>query len=160
MNNEQTYLNDVIDVDMGDCKILDGEQQAYLETDGLGPCVGVAIVIKTIDEKVYRLLGHIIMEEDEPYSFEELKVCSRKIKNMTKDKVKNIEISFTTSQSYRDYSNLTEDERNLLRIIKKEFNFDRKNIKFYYRQQVIISPNGSIFNNFEREEDKNSIRRK
>lgn len=146
--------NNIINVDMGECIILDGESQAYLETDGLGPCVGVAIVVKTIDGKVHRLLGHIVMEEEEAYSFEELKACSKKIKVNTKNKVKDIAISFTTSQSYRNFSNLTEDEVKLFRIIRREFNYNIRNIKFYYQQQVQISPDGSISNNFEKNENK------
>ena len=150
INIDSTSINNnVINVDMGECVILDGESQAYLETDGLGPCVGVAIIIKTIDGKVHRLLGHIIMEEEDSYSFEELKACSKMIKNNTKNNIKDIEISFTTSQSYRDRSNLTEDEITLLGIIRKEFNYSLKNIKFYYTKQVQISPEGLISNDFK-----------
>ncbi len=148
-------VNNVIDVDMGECIVLDGESQEYLETYGLGPCVGVAVVIKTIDEKVHRLLGHIIMQEEQSYSFEELRVCAKKIKANTNGKIKDIEISFITSQSYRNRNNLTEDEIELLRIIRKEFGVSFRNIKFYYRQQVQISPEGLINVNLETIEEKN-----
>ena len=141
--------NNVIIVDMGECVTLDGDSKKYLETYGLGPCVGVVVVIKTIDGKVHRLLGHIVMEEEESHSFEELKVCSRRIKANTKNNIKEIKISFTTSQSYRDRTDLTEDEIRLLGIIKKEFNVNLKSIKFNYSQQVRISPEGSISNDFE-----------
>ena len=75
---------------------------------------------------------------------------------------------FIKNENDKSILNILDNESNVVEKdysyestnLKKEFNFDRKNIKFYYRQQVIISPNGSIFNNFEREEDKNSIRRK
>lgn len=139
----------MIYVDMGECIILNGESKSSLETDGLGPCVGVAIVIKTIDGKVHRLLGHIVMEEEQSQSFQELKVCSKKIKANTKNKIKTIEISFTTSQSFRDRSSFTEDEIKLLAIIKREFNYTYKSIKFYYCQQVQISPNGLISHDFQ-----------
>ena len=153
MNIEPTHLNNVIDVDMGECVILEGGMGNYLETYGLGPCVGVAVVIRTVDGKVHRLLGHIIMEEDESYSFDELKECSKRIKERTNGTMKDIEISFTTTQSYRNRSNLTEDEMKLLRIIRNEFNFNLRDIRFNYSEQVQISPDGLISNYFERDEN-------
>lgn len=151
MNVEPTNnLKRIINVDMGECIVLNGESQAYLETDGLGPCVGVAVVIKTLDDKVHRLLGHIVMEEEESYSFDELKASSRRIKANTKNNIKDIAISFTTTQSFRNRSNLTEDEITLLGIIRKEFNYSIRDIAFNYSQQVQISPDGLITNDLEK----------
>ena len=155
MNVEPTNnLKRIINVDMGECIVLNGESQAYLETDGLGPCVGVAIVIKTIDDKVHRLLGHIVMEEEESYSFDELKASSRRIKANTKNRIKEIEISLTTTQRFRNRSNLSEDEITLLGIIRKEFNYSIRDIKFNYCQQVQISPDGLITNYLEKNDNK------
>jgi len=157
MNDEQIELNNIISVDMGECKILDEKEQKYLETNGLGPCVGVAIVIRTLDGNVHRLLGHIVMEEEDEYSFDELKECIKKIKEKTKNNINSIEISFTTTHSYRNFSFLTEDELKLLKIIRKEFNFSIRDIKFNYYENVQISPDGIITNNSERTDDNKHI---
>ena len=50
-------------VNMWDCKIIDGTTKDHLLTYGLGPCVGVAIVIKSNNWKITRLLAHIDMGE-------------------------------------------------------------------------------------------------
>ena len=142
--------NETIDVEMGECVVLDGESQAFLETCGLGPCVGIAIVIKTLDSKVHRLLGHIVMEEEQSNSFEELRVCAKIINANTKDNVKDIKIAFTTTQSYRDRSNLKDDENKLIKIIKKEFGFRMRDVEFNYSHQVQIAPTGAISTVFEK----------
>lgn len=59
--SEEVNSTNEIDVNMGECKVINGESQQYLKTDGLGPCVGVAIVIKTSDRRVHRLLGDILL---------------------------------------------------------------------------------------------------
>lgn len=144
-NSERGNFVDIIDVEMGECVVLDGESQQYLKTDGLGPCVGIAIVIKTLDEKVHRLLGHIVMEEWQGNSFEELKASSKTLKANTNNNVKSIDIQLVSFLSYRDFNNLTEDEKKLLNIIKKDFEIQRRSdIKFRYFKQVQISPEGLI----------------
>ena len=144
---ELLKADNVITVEMGDCVLLEGESGEYLETYGLGPCVGVAVVIKTIDGKIHRLLGHIIMEEKDSLSFNELIICLRTMKMNTNGNVGKIKISFTTSQSYRDRSCLTPDETKLLKIINNEFG--KIEIEFNYSKQVQVSPDGSISTDFE-----------
>ena len=150
-------INETIVVEMGECVVLDGDSQVFLETCGLGPCVGIAIVIKTLDNKVHRLPGHIVMEEEQSDSFEELRVCTKIIKANTKDNVKEIKIVFTTTQSYRNFSYLTEDEIKLLKIIKKAFGFGIRDIKFNYSHQVQITPTGTISNDFEKTTRQNRL---
>jgi len=151
--NEQEntkVLSNVIMVDMGECIILDNKSKKYLVTDGLGPCVGVAVVITTVNGEVYRLLGHIILEEETHDSFYTLKIhCSEIKSSANRSGIKSIDISFTTSQSYRNRNNLSEDEIALIAIIKKEFGLGIRNISFNCEQQVQISPNGIISTNFE-----------
>ena len=45
----------------------------------------------------------------------------------------------------------------LLKIIRKEFNFSIRDIKFNYYENVQISPDGIITNNSERTDDNKHI---
>lgn len=137
-------FGNTIEVDMGECKFLDSDSKDVLFTKGLGPCVGVSVVIKTIDGKVYRLLAHVIMEDKEKESFEELKACSKQMTKRINTNIESIVISFTTTGSYRDFSHLSSDELKLLKIVLDVFDIDYKKIHFNYKSQVIITPDGSI----------------
>ena len=147
---EQNNSDNVIDVNMGECVVLDANSPKYLITTGLGPCVGVAIVITTINGEVHRLLGHITMEETGTQSFTELKECIKKIREKTDNTtIMNKEISFTTSCSYKNRMHLTEDEIKLSRIIWNAFKVPFRSIKFNYCEQVQISPDGVISNEID-----------
>ena len=78
MNNNEIR----IEVPMGEALFLDTDSKEYLYTTGLGPCVGVAIVIRDSNKKVYRLLGHIAMDEINGESFSNLKNGLDEIKNL------------------------------------------------------------------------------
>ena len=83
-------FGNTIEVDMGECKFLASDSKDVLFTKGLGPCVGVSVVIKTIDGKVYRLLAHVIMEYKEEEPFEELKACSKQMKKCINTNIESI----------------------------------------------------------------------
>lgn len=152
--SEEVNSTNEIDVNMGECKVINGESQQYLKTDGLGPCVGVAIVIETPDGRVHRLLGHIIMEERPRQSFTELKDCIKIIRSNTKDSIISIEITLVTNSSYRNRTALTVDEKKLLNILLKSFETIKyQDIKFKYSQQVQISPDGVISTSFRNKKE-------
>ena len=137
-------FGNTIEVDMGECKFLASDSKDVLFTKGLGPCVGVSVVIKTIDGKVYRLLAHVIMEYKEEEPFEELKACSKQMKKCINTNIESIAISFTTSCSYCNRGELSSDEFRLLTIVSNAFGVNRQKIHFNHESQVIITPDGSI----------------
>ena len=59
-------------VGMGMCTIIEGDSKEHLLTYGLGPCVGVSIVIKDNNGKVSRLLAHVDMGQIIGISFDVL----------------------------------------------------------------------------------------
>ncbi len=119
----------------------------HLLTYGLGPCVGVSIVIKSGDNNITRLLAHMDMGQLIGISFNDLKKTIQKLKNDISDPIKQINISLVTTQSYKNMHNLKDEETELLAILLKEFqsfNITINDIKFVYSPQVQISPNGEI----------------
>ena len=119
----------------------------HLLTYGLGPCVGVSIVIKSGDNNITRLLAHMDMGQLIGISFNDLKKTIQKLKNDISDPIKQINISLVTTQSYKNMHNLKDEETELLAILLKEFqsfNITINDIKFVYSSQVQISPSGEI----------------
>ena len=145
---------DVSMVHMGECIILDDTKKEHLLTYGLGPCVGVSIVIKNHDQKVFRLLAHFDMGQLIGVSFRSLQCDFRRMKNIVGTDIDNIEISLTSTDSYRNIESLGDMEIKLLAIILnefQEFGVTVDNIKFNHSSQVQISPDGVI--STYREED-------
>ena len=108
-------------VNMWDCKIIDGTTKDHLLTYGLGPCVGVAIVIKSNNWKITRLLAHIDMGECLGISIESLSWYIKKMKNNVSGGISSVEVSLTSTQSYLDLKNLNENEKELINVISTEF---------------------------------------
>lgn len=126
----------------------------HLLTYGLGPCVGVAIVAKSGESDVTRLLAHIDMGQIVGASFENLKDNIRRLKNSISSSIKEINISLVTTQSYSNMNNLNDRETELLAILLKEFKqfgISINDIEFSYSSQVQISPKGEISTYTEQE---------
>lgn len=133
-------------VHMGDICTSTNETN-HLLTYGLGPCVGVAIVIKSGENNVVRLLAHMDMGQIIGQSFSNLKDTIRRLKYNMNGPVKQINISLVTTQSYQNMHNLNDKETELLAILLSEFQqfgITINDINFVYSSQVQISPNGII----------------
>ena len=144
--------DDVINVEMGTCKIVD-DNKTHLITYGLGPCVGVAVVIKTDDEKVIRLLAHLDIGETIGLDFRSFRDYLSTLKQKCANRVKDIEIQLVSSVSFIRYflhNKLTLKEEKLLVIILsafKEYNIGFNDLKINRDPsvtQVQISPSGAI----------------
>ena len=141
-------------VSMGNCIILDGGSKEHLLTYGLGPCVGVSVVIRNQDEKTSRLLAHVDMGQMIGISFDGLQSYFRKMKNSIGYDIGSIEISLSSTQSFQNLQYLNDKETRLLTIILREFQeygINIENIRFNYSSQVQISPKGVITNYSEYE---------
>ena len=141
-------------VGMGMCTIIEGDSKEHLLTYGLGPCVGVSIVIKDNNGKVSRLLAHVDMGQIIGISFDDLQSYFRRLKNGIENDIESIEISLSSTQSFINLQYLNDKELKLLSMILKEFQdygIDVNNIKFNYSSQVQISPKGVISNYSEHE---------
>ena len=139
---------------MGMCTIIEGDSKEHLLTYGLGPCVGVSIVIKDNNGKVSRLLAHVDMGQIIGISFDALQSDFRRIINGMGNNIESIEISLSSTQSFQNMKFLKENETKLLAIILKEFEkygIGVSDIKFNYSSQVQISPDGVISNYSEYE---------
>ena len=137
-------------VGMGMCTIIEGDSKEHLLTYGLGPCVGVSIVIKDNNGKVSRLLAHVDMGQIIGISFDNLQSYFRRIEN----DIESIEISLSSTQSFINLQYLNDKEVKLLSMILKEFQdygINVNSIKFNYSSQVQISPKGVISNYSEHE---------
>ena len=133
---------DVINVEMGTCIILDDENKTHLITYGLGPCVGVAIVIKTEEGKIMRLLAHLDMGQTIGLNFQSFKSYLSRLKQKCVSKVENIEIQLVSSVSFIrlfTQKRLTSNEKQLLQIIINEFK--EYNIRF---EDLMINRNSSV----------------
>ena len=148
-------------VNMGDiCSSIN--ENDHLFTFGLGPCVGVSIVIKYGDNDIIRLLAHMDMGQILGHSFNDLKNTIQRLKNNINDPIKQIKLSLVTTQSYRNMHNLNDNETKLLAIILAEFQcFDItiNDINFVNSSQVQISPNGEIstYTEMQLDQHKKSI---
>ncbi len=136
----------------------------HLLTYGLGPCVGVAIVIKSGENNVVRLLAHMDMGQIIGKSFSNLKNTIRRLMNNMDGPAKQINISLVTTQSYQNIHNLNDKETELLAILLTEFqqlDIAINDINFVYSSQVQISPNGiiSTYTEQQLEEHKKNILR-
>ena len=141
-------------VSMGNCTILDKGSKEHLLTYGLGPCVGVSVVIRNRDKKIFRLLAHVDMGQIIGVSFESLQSYFRRMKNSVSNGIESVEISLSSTQSFLDINSLNDKETKLLAIILREFQeygINIENIKFNYSSQVQISPKGVISNYSEYE---------
>jgi len=134
---------------VGMCTIIEGDSKEHLLTYGLGPCVGVSIVIKDNNGKVSRLLAHVDMGQIIGISFDDLQSYFRRLKYGKENDIESIEISLSSTQSFINLQYLKDKEVKLLSMILKEFQdygIDVNNIKFNYSSQVQISPDGVISN--------------
>lgn len=133
-------------VTMGNYSILiDGKK--HLLTYGLGPCVGLAIVIKEKDGSIIRFLSHIDMGQIIEITFNQLQDILIQLKKIIANQIQDIKISLISTQSYTNMSCLNEKETKLLSILLREFEqfgIKLENIKFDYSSQVQISPSGNI----------------
>ncbi len=161
--------DDVKMVHMGSV-VVSNDGNEHLLTFGLGPCVGVAVVIKEVDEKVTRLLAHIDMGQMRGVSFDEFNNELQRLKRSIVGKVQDINISLVSTESYTNMDYLNDRETMLLAIVLKnvdEYNIKLNDINFERRSQVQISPNGTIstyteeeikkHRNNDREEDLTSF---
>ena len=142
---------------MGDYMILDDLSKEHLVTWGISSCVGVAIVVKTTNGKIIRLLAHIDMGEIIGISIDSFKYVLKRIKPINLNEVENIEISLTSMLTYSNMQKLKEKEEKLLAIILKEFKefgIKLENIKINKGMQVQISPSGVISTYSEKEVEK------
>ena len=144
-------------VSMGMCTIVEGDSKEHLLTYGLGPCVGIAIVIRNHDEKVIRLLAHVDMGQIMGVSFDNLRFDFRRIKNIIGTDVESVEISLSSTQSFQNPLFLNESETTLLDILLDEFQeygIGINDIKLNNSSQVQISPDGVISNYSEQEVER------
>lgn len=147
-------------VSMGMCTIIEGDSNEHLLTYGLGPCVGVAIVIKNHDRKLSRLLAHVDMGQIIGISFDNLRFYFKRIINGMENDIESIEISLSSTQSFQNMNFLKGNETRLLAIILKEFEkcgISISNIKFNYSSQVQISPDGVISNYSKHELEQHRV---
>lgn len=141
-------------VNMGSCVIINNNEKIHLLTHGLGPCVGVSVVIKSKDGMISRLLAHIDMGQIIGVSIKDLSNYFRNMKNSISSEVESIEISLSSTQSFCDVSSLNDNETKLLAVILREFQkygISVENINIDYSSQVQISPEGVISNYSEYE---------
>ena len=131
-------------VSMG-CIYSSINENNHLLTYGLGPCVGVSIVIKCGNNDVIRLLAHMDIGQVIGCSFDYLNHTIQRLQSNIAYPIKQINIFLVTTQSYKNMHNLTENETKLLAMILAEFQrfgITINDINFVYSSQVQISPNG------------------
>lgn len=134
-------------VNMGQCKIMDNSSRDHLLTYGLWTCVGVAIVIKNKNWNITSLLAHLDMWWLIGLSIEQFAKELKKMKNKISEEINSIEISLTSTQSYKNLNYLNQNEKKLINTILTEFQengITEKDIKHHISSQVQISPDGII----------------
>ena len=125
------------------CAVSDDDTTIF--TDCIATCTGLAVV--AIENNViHRIISHNYAYLED-FQIEQLRLIEQYLKSLLN--IKKMKVIYCSMDSYRDFDNLTDIEKDSLSKLNKTFSFYKENhpdfnIEFHQSWFLLINPDGNI----------------